>query len=382
MNYRGLTPLFPLIGGLLLASCACREDNVSQKEVVPENDNDIGSWLSMDLTPDGDPAVSYYDRTKGGLGYAVGTVADDGEVRWRHETVDGFPGKDGLDPGDRGTYTSLAIDADGVAWISYYDVSNEALRYAKRSSDGTWETGAGGSGSGAAPSYGKYSSLALDASGSPVIAYYDAGSGALKVSHWNGSGFSAETVDEGEDYVDTGLGETTDADVGSFARLIIHQGVEYIAYTDLAAGALKLAWGTAGSYEIAVVDADSHGEWPDLLMYQGNLLISYQDADASRLMFAQGIPSNGFQVEVVDDGDLRGADSTLFLSGDFPGIFYFDGYNNDLLLVQSEGAAWSVSQVAGDDAALGYHIETVESANGRYLACYDFTNRTLWFSVQ
>ena len=48
---------------------------------------------------------------------------------------------------------------------------------------------------------------------------------------------------------------------------------------------------------------------------------------------------------------------------------------------QKSGSSWSAAKVAGDGTALGYHNETVSLGGVRYAACYDFTNRTVWFTA-
>ena len=183
----------PVLTGVWLVGCSCNNNNNITPQEPDEAFNDIGSWLGLDTLADGSPAVSYYDRTKGGLGFAIGTLEDD-SIRWKVEEIDGYPDENGLDPGDRGTHTDLAIVSDGTAWIAYRDETNRSLRYAKRAADGTWETGMGGSGSGASPDVGLWSSLELDASDKPVIAYYDKGGEALRISHYSDGSFTTAAI--------------------------------------------------------------------------------------------------------------------------------------------------------------------------------------------
>ncbi|MCB9746466.1 MAG: hypothetical protein H6740_28070 [Alphaproteobacteria bacterium] len=364
---------------LTLPGCGgCREKDVTADSgpvEIPEITNDVGQYLSMDAFSDGTVAISYYDRTKGGLAFATWN----GE-RWIEERVDGYAGSDGLDPGDRGKYTSLAIDSGDTAWISYYDATNGNLFYARRSPAGEWETGLADTGGGATPNAGMFSSLALDATGNPVVAHYDVNRGQLRVAHYNDGSFSGEVVDEGEDYTpDTG--ETVDGSVGKYARIAIADGTEYIAYYDAAFGDLKLAVGGAGSYNTYVIDSDGDvGAWPSILIDGGDVWIAYQDVGNQDLKLAQ-VDSSGnvASMEVIDDGAFIGADSELFLNGSFPAILYFDGNENNLKLAQSNGSEWSVDTVAGADAALGFHNETVVAGGTRYIGCYDYTNRTIWF---
>jgi|AMFO01.1.fsa_nt_gi hypothetical protein len=377
--------LLPFTAIALVAAFApgcgsCSDSNIvtpgqNTDSATPAFDHDWGSWLSAAVNPDGQPAVAYYDRTQGALGYAVGTIADDGTVTWTHEEVDGYPDDQGLDSGDRGQYASMAIATDGTVWISYYDKTNKALRYARRNTDGSWDTGLADTGGGAQPNAGEWTSLALDASGNPVVAHYDAGMGQLRVAHWDGSSFSGEVVDEGTDYTPADTGATVSANVGQYARLRISDGVEYIAYYDAAAGDLKLAHGTSGAYTVETVASDGDvGQWPDMLIDGGTVEIAYQDVGNQDLDYAVGTPGS-WNVSVVDDGDHVGADTALFMNGTYPAIVYFDGHDNNMKLARFDGQSWADDTVAGTDTALGFHNEVVTANGHHYAICYDYTDR-------
>jgi len=372
--------------GLLLAGCGCRDDPVHPVDDVPTEDpNDVGQWLSMGTMPDGSPAVSFYDNTKGALAFSIGTVKD-GDVFWDREEVDGYPGQDGLDPGDRGRYTSLVVQDDGIVWVTYYDSTNGALRYAHRNGDGEWETGIAGTGSGPSPDVGKFSSVALNSDGNPVVAFYDVGDAELRFSAWNGTGFSTEVVDEGTGPADTGA-DAVEADVGKYANLVSYDGVEYIAYYDAAHGQLKLASGNGSGWSVETVDDGTDteskvGAWPDIFFEGGRMVIAYQDVGNGDLRLAQGTPGGSWALETVDSGSEMGADAAVYLDGESPVIYYFDGYNNDIRKAAKDGEDWSTETVDGDSAALGFHIETATNGTDRFVACYDYTNRKIWFQVQ
>jgi len=81
---------------------------------------------------------------------------------------------------------------------------------------------------------GRYCSLALDSSGRPRIAYYDATNKDLKYSAWNGASWDVEAVD--------GTPPGTN-DVGKFASLRLKTGTgePRIAYYNATAQDLKFA---------------------------------------------------------------------------------------------------------------------------------------------
>ncbi|MCP4809113.1 MAG: hypothetical protein GY913_13145 [Proteobacteria bacterium] len=387
MRSSRLFPLLTIVGSsLFIEACSCREDPIHLIEETPEDPHDIGQYLSMGVL-DGAPVVSYYDRTKGALAFSVGTIGDDG-VSWEEERVAGYAGDDGLDPGDVGKYTSLEVADDGTVWVSFFDATNNTLQYAQRNDVDDWEVALADKGSGPTPAAGKFSSLQLDGS-DPVVAHYDEGYGQLRLATWNGSGFTGEVIDEGEDFVsdDTGI-ESADANVGQYSKLLIDGGTQYIAYFDAAYGDLKLATNTGGGWTITVIDDGIDevtgeeaivGHWPSMLVDGGELVITYQDFTNQDLRIARGSGEN-WSTELVDAGEWRGADSELFMNGSYPAIVYFDGNNNDVRLATNDGSAWSLDTLAGDEAGLGFHNETVEIGGQRYVACYDYTNRTIWFA--
>src|SRR5690606_9765668 len=149
------------------------------------------------------------------------------------------------------------IDADGRVWVSYYDSDNKVLKAAYR--DGkVWTTEVADAGSGLSPEVGQWTSLALNADGLPVVAHQDVKSGDLRLARRDASGaWTAETVFEGEP-----SGERPAA-AGMHARLLIHDGVEHIAFYDGAAGDLHLLEGGNGTYiHTVVATAGDSGQWP------------------------------------------------------------------------------------------------------------------------
>lgn len=112
-------------------------------------------------------------------------VTEAGE--WVIETVDLA--------GDVGKCNSLALDSSGNPHISYYDETNENLKYAHW--DGSvWQIETVDS-VGGVNHYHYGSSLALDSSDNPHISYYDGNQfiGDLKYARWNGAAWQIETVD-------------------------------------------------------------------------------------------------------------------------------------------------------------------------------------------
>jgi hypothetical protein len=387
---RALAPLFVVTASIWLHGCGgCNDQEVAptdkdidDQETEPAAPHDVGSWLSMKATPDGKPAVAYYDRTSDALGFAIGTIGTDGTVTWATEEVDSYPDENGLNPGDAGKYASMAIASDGTVWVVYQDTSNGTLKYAKRDGAGAWTVGIADVGGGAKSDAGYWASVAIDSAGNPVATHYDAGRGDLRITRWNGSAFSGTVLYEGEDAVNPEDGSTISADAGSYTKIAVgSDGTEYVAFYDIAAGALRLAVGGPSGYAVELVDDEGNvGQWPDVLVDGSTVHIAYHDVTNQDLKLASGTPG-AFTITTIDTGDYVGADTALYGSGARVGILYQDSAENDMIVARSRDGVWSPEKVTGDAVAVGYHNETIEIGETRYVACYDYTNRAIWFSA-
>ena len=176
----------------------------------------------------------------------------------------------------------------------------------------------------------------------------------------------------------------------------------YIAYYDQTLGNLKVAWQNASGWQIEVVDTgDSEvevrgedgtltmetvlgnaGEWPSIAIdASGKIGISYLDVKNQDLKYAsRNTTSTEWTIEVVDTGDLVGADSALSLQGGYPTIIYFDGRFNNIKVARKSSSTWSLEKLDGDNEALGYHNEIKVIDNRHYVGCYNYTKKKIWFS--
>src|SRR5206468_9496885 len=95
-------------------------------------------------------------------------------------------------PGGNGSSNGIAYDAAGRLHMAYYDEVTKSLKYAVRGMDGVWGSVTVVDGGFMA---GQFVSLALDSAGHAGIAYYDANNADLKYAHFDGSGWTVQTVD-------------------------------------------------------------------------------------------------------------------------------------------------------------------------------------------
>ena len=376
---------------LLLSACSCRPDYTfpdAETPFVSADPGDVGSWLSMDTTPDGARlTMAYYDRVSEGLVYAIGSPLDDGSWSWTYEKVDGWPASNGLDSGDRGKYASQATAPDGTVWVAYQDATNETLLVAHRTGGPVWEL--------LSPMVvgGAWISLALDGDGNPVIAHQVVEDGVLRVTRWDGANWISEDVLIGQPFDETtpeGVTVHRDAGAGAYARLAIVGGVEYIASYDSAQQRLVLLEGGRGAWTQTVVDgagatapgavADA-GAWPSLWVDGDTLHLAYQALGTQTLRFATRT-AGAWSLETVDATPWRGSDTEVFSRGGLPAVVYFDGYeNNQILAERQTNGSWLIQKLAGDDAAVGYHNEVVTVSGQTWVGSYDFTHRGLALSA-
>ncbi|MBM4401514.1 MAG: carboxypeptidase regulatory-like domain-containing protein, partial [Crenarchaeota archaeon] len=134
----------------------------------------VGLYASLALDSGDNPHISYYDFTNNDLKYATWTGAG-----WNIQTADS--------KGFVGLHTSIAVDSSDKPHISY-DAEN-GLKYASWNG-ATWDiqtVDLGGS---------SFTSLAFDKNGNPRISYFHVSSGGhLRYASWTGSSWSIEVVD-------------------------------------------------------------------------------------------------------------------------------------------------------------------------------------------
>src|SRR5262249_12021045 len=144
----------------------------------------IGTYTSLAVGSNGSGWISAYNSTHGDLMVAptpmTGRVA---ATSW--EFADGVPSgpvvlpashvRGGIraDGDDVGLYTSIALTPAGDPMVAYYDRTHAGLRFARRSpgTAGKWSSYALDTGVPGTKDIGKYTSITVDATGRPGIAY-------------------------------------------------------------------------------------------------------------------------------------------------------------------------------------------------------------------
>ena len=117
-----------------------------------------GPYNSLAIASSGVPKIAYYDAQATGSAkftsnLTTGVSVDGTNKTWK--------------------YVSLALDASNNPHVSYYDAGSKWLRY-NSASGSTWGIAQVVDNGGGTDDVGQYSSIALDASGLAHISYYDA----------------------------------------------------------------------------------------------------------------------------------------------------------------------------------------------------------------
>ena len=220
-----------------------------------------------------------------------------------------------------GQYTSIAVDSNRRPHISYYDVDNKDLKYA-RWTGSVWDIDRVNS----TGSVGKYSSLALDNDNDPYIAYYNDSIDGLRFASRSSGSWDKETVEQ--------YSEESGLYPGAYTSLAVSSsGKPYISYYEydinLDEGYLKYATLTSGSWVKEYVDKDADDDvgWYTsiALNSDANPGISYYDGERQNLKYARR-SGGSWSRETVASSDNTGLYTSLVYDGNNPRISYYDAH--------------------------------------------------------
>jgi hypothetical protein len=319
---------------------ACNEPmcmNLDETSTTVDNAADVGRYTSISIGADTFPIISYFDVTNGNLKVvkcddrlcASGTFAVNSV-----DTV-----------GTVGSFTSLAIGADGLPVISYYDTTNTSLKIAKcndvacAGNDETLTTVDN------AADVGQYTSLTIGADGMPIVSYYDVTSSRLKIVKCNDAACS-------------GTGEVTttidSALMGRFSSITIGTDANpVVAYQDGTTFGLRVARcndpACVGANEqfSAVTSSANSGDSPSIVIgANGNPVVSYIDIGAGTLRMVEcNDPACAGLDETfttLGNGSASGSGTAITVGPDAnPVIAHQDSVGLDLSVVKVTHTSWT-----------------------------------------
>jgi hypothetical protein len=287
--------------------------NWSRETIDPSTG--AGLYSSATINSEDMIVVAYSQNTAGTWSLRLATG---GTGSWNTSSVDGRSSV--------GTHNAIALDGTGSPHLAYYDVTNSALKYARR--DGSaWATETVDN----AADVGAYSSLAVD-DGGPHISYYDATNADLKYAGWDGSRWSIATVD--------GRGS-----VGTHTSLAMRASAPRIGYYSATDNSVLYASRSRDGWQVAKVNAPgAGGEFVSMVMdTNGYERLAYSKSGEG-VRFAVRTYSGWSDRPVVME---RGASipTALALDGhNVPHIAYVAG-DGTLRHATHTGAAWVVATV-------------------------------------
>ncbi len=302
------------------------------------------------------PHLVYSSNAANGLFYAVR-----GADGWSREQVN--------TTAETRVRAGLVVDSSGEVLISFRGYENlgppnDPLKLAEGRL-GSWAVES----LDAPGNNGTYTSLALDAEDRPRIAYYHGGNSELRYAAWDGAYWWSETVD----------GQSTRA--GSFAELALDSdGVPHIAYRSEQPGELRYATWNGAAWQIEVVDDDSTYVGQDISLElddTGSPHLSYLEGSGYDLRYAHRTES-GWVVEVIDSYGTCGEGSSLALdSQGRPHISYLYDQTNDLRYARWTGTEWQIENVATDATVVGETAIAIGASDRPCIGYHDIVGNQL-----
>lgn len=279
--------------------------------------------------------------------------------------------------GDVGRFSSVAIGTDGLALISYVDVTNSALKVAHcndaECSDPIIST------VDSVSEVGEETSIIIGGDGLGLISYIDTNADDdLKVAHCTNANCTSHdepvTIDTGNIGYYTSLAKGSD-------------GFALIAYHDMSNSALKVAHCRnypCSQFGVETTDDVDETRLPSIAIGTDQLgLISYYDATNTVLKVAHcGDPACSkinATVSTIDDTAGVGEFSSLAIGPDQKGLIsYYDRSNGDLKVAHCDDVECSSATnkyTLDSEGDVGRYSSLAIRADGRGLISYlDYTN--------
>jgi hypothetical protein len=328
LNYPVVSYYDPAAQTLQLLRCGDLTCSLASRTLTaPDGSASVGRFTSLALDASGNPVVSYYDAALGRL--KVLHCADLGCTPGGGHAIVPVDAA-----GNVGQSTSLALDSGGRPVVSYYDVTNQALKLA-RCGDANCASGNSIVTVDAIGNVGQYTALALDALDNPVIAYYDAGNQRLKVAHC-GDPLCADSATIGA--------PDAQGNVGQHVALRLDQlGRPVVSYYDATLGRLKLLHcgdpACLAGNSITVVDAGNVGQFGALALDTTDTpALSYHDPTAGGALKVLRCSSATCATTPDAAGDV-GQYAALRVAGGNPTLTYYDATLHRLVVLRCGNAA-------------------------------------------
>jgi hypothetical protein len=314
-----------------------------------------------------------------------------------------------------GKFTSIAVDANDKVHVSYYDSTNEQLKYATNSS-GSWVVTTVA----AAPSTAYGTSIGVDTNGKVHIAYEGTNGDLMYAT--NSSGSWVTTVIEGSAWssdvsmaldsnnrvhisyfnsVDFDLKYATNAG-GSWTTSIIVNGgaagalpgysssigldssnkVHISYYDDSSPDSINYVTNASGSWQVTSIDTIGFAAgWETSLVVDSSdkVHISYYDWTDDALKYATNL-SGAWQTYTVDSTSGNVWDASITVDSNNHACLSYSS-SDGLMYATNSSGSWVVSNVDGPSTGSSSSI-AVDSSGGVHISYYDGYNLDLKYATK
>jgi hypothetical protein len=311
----------PSTGDLKTVHCSTPSCGSANVLASPDTTNDVGQYSSLRLDASGHPVVSYFDATLGDL-----KVLHCGNSDCTSGNTIRSPDSSPLYR--TGHYSSLALDASGNPVVSYFEVPHDGLKvtHCGDPACNSWAANFADPGN----ILGLYSSIALDAAGFPVVSYFDETNGDLKVVHCGNANCSAGN---------TIVSPDTPGEVGRYTSIALDSGGRpVVSYYDQTGGKLKILHcgdaNCSSGNSITAPDGAGASNTSLKLDGSGNPVASYYSSGSADLRILHCSDPNctaGNSITTPDlIGDVGQYSSLILDAGGNPVVSYYDATNGTL----------------------------------------------------
>jgi hypothetical protein len=270
--------------------------------------------------------ISYYDVTNDDLKYATNVSGS-----WTYETLSTRGGR----------YNFIAIDSNDKVHISYRDWNNYLVKYVTNAS-GSWVTTTVAS-SETGHSFWGDTDIAIDLNNDVHIAYMDwnGSQGFVKYAMKNSDGsWTTTTIDSAGTQIDPAWVEISIAVDSNNKVHISYQNLNLKYATNAPVSGLSCT--TSGSWNICTVDSGDTGYDNQIAIDSNDKVhISYTYNTGKDLKYATNASGNWVTTTIDSGGDVGWMSSIAIDSNDKVHISYLDYTNKKQKYTTNAGGSWA-----------------------------------------
>ncbi len=340
--------------GQVLYNRSCAQVHVQ----VASDQGNLGEFSSIALDAAGLAHIACYASSGRDLRY----LAQQADASWVSETPDG--------PNEVGRYASIALGPSGLIHVTYYDASDTALMFGTRQGDGTWVLEQADE-----PDVGEHDSLAFDAAETAHVSYYDKDARDLKYAKRTTEGaWTIERVDSTSD-----VGQHTSLAVGA-------DGTVHVSYYDASTRDLKYALRQGdGTWVLRTVasDGDVGKDTSLALDASGAPHISFYGETDRDFLYAKQVAPDSWAVTAIESaGDVGKEGSLTFGPDGAARVSYYDETARDLkFAIQLPDDSWAI-QTLDSVGDVGRHTSiAVDELGNAHISYEDRTNDTVKYAL-